>query len=41
MMCPICENEMTSGPENFKYDSCGLDYITLVDIEMRRCANCG
>jgi putative zinc finger/helix-turn-helix YgiT family protein len=41
MMCPICGSGMTSRRENFKYDACGLDYVTLVDIEVRRCSGCG
>lgn len=41
MKCPMCDSEMVSGRENFKYDACGLDYVTLANIEVRRCEKCG
>jgi putative zinc finger/helix-turn-helix YgiT family protein len=41
MKCPMCGTEMVSGRENFKYEASGLDYVTLVNIEVRRCGKCG
>lgn len=41
MKCPMCGTVMMSGRENFKYEASGLDYVTLVNIEVRRCGKCG
>ena len=41
MACSNCGSRMTSSRENYKYNDCGLDYVTLVNVEIRRCANCG
>jgi putative zinc finger/helix-turn-helix YgiT family protein len=41
MTCPNCGNKMTSKRENHKYTACGLDYVTLVSVEVRRCQSCG
>jgi putative transcriptional regulator len=32
---------MASKRENHKYTACGLDYVTLVNVEVRRCQSCG
>jgi len=32
---------MVTAVENYKYDASGLDNLTLVGIEVRRCQNCG
>ena len=32
---------MASKRENHKYTACGLDYVTLVNVEVRRCQACG
>jgi putative zinc finger/helix-turn-helix YgiT family protein len=32
---------MTARRENVKYDACGLPYVTLVGVEVTRCAQCG
>lgn len=41
MNCSNCGKPMSSKRENVKYDSCGLDYVTLLDVEVRRCHDCG
>lgn len=41
MKCLQCGTEMKVGRENHRYESGGLPYITLVDVEVRRCPNCG
>jgi putative transcriptional regulator len=41
MTCPNCGNKMASKRENHKYTACGLDYVTLVNVEVRRCQSCG
>jgi len=41
MNCSNCGKPMSSKRENAKYDSCGLDYVTLLDVEVRRCHDCG
>jgi putative zinc finger/helix-turn-helix YgiT family protein len=41
MNCSNCGKAMSSGHENVKYDACGLSYVTLVDVEVRRCSACG
>ena len=41
MTCSNCGNKMTSIRENYKYAACGLDYVTLANLEVRRCKECG
>ena len=41
MTCSICGSKMSSKRENHKYSACGLDYVTLVNVEVRRCKECG
>jgi putative zinc finger/helix-turn-helix YgiT family protein len=41
MTCSICGAKMSSKRENYKYTACGLDYVTLMNIEVRRCKECG
>jgi putative zinc finger/helix-turn-helix YgiT family protein len=39
--CPGCGGELQSGRENYKYTACGLPNITLMNVEVSRCRNCG
>jgi putative transcriptional regulator len=41
MICSNCGNKMSSRRENYKYTACGLDYVTLVNLEVRKCKECG
>jgi putative zinc finger/helix-turn-helix YgiT family protein len=41
MKCLQCGSPMVSRRENHKYDDSGLPGITLVNVEVRRCRNCG
>lgn len=41
MKCLSCGATMKSRRENFKYDACGLPYVTLVGVEVSRCSKCG
>jgi putative zinc finger/helix-turn-helix YgiT family protein len=41
MNCPSCDGKMRVAKENFNYSSCGLPYITLQNVEVRRCEECG
>jgi putative zinc finger/helix-turn-helix YgiT family protein len=41
MNCPDCNQPMTSADENYGYAASGLPYVTLVGVEVRRCAACG
>jgi YgiT-type zinc finger domain-containing protein len=41
MKCESCGAQMKVGRENYRYAESGLDTITLVDIEVRRCPECG
>lgn len=42
MICPNCEKtELTENRENYHYQECGLSYVTLVGIVVRKCAGCG
>jgi len=41
MNCPDCNQPMTSANENYGYVASGLPYVTLVGVEVRRCASCG
>lgn len=41
MKCLQCGTEMTARRENHRYTASGLPNVTLVDVEVRRCARCG
>lgn len=41
MKCDSCGARMKSARENYRYDECGLDSVTLMDVEVRRCPECG
>lgn len=41
MKCDQCGAQMKSGRENYRYTACGLDSVTLVHVEVRRCPECG
>jgi putative zinc finger/helix-turn-helix YgiT family protein len=41
MTCLVCGAEMKTARENFRYDACGLPGVTLMDVEVSRCAQCG
>jgi putative zinc finger/helix-turn-helix YgiT family protein len=41
MKCDKCGAQMKSGRENYRYTACGLDFITLMNVEVRRCPECG
>jgi putative zinc finger/helix-turn-helix YgiT family protein len=40
-ICEQCKTPMISHRENFLYKSCGLPNVTLEDVLVRRCAQCG
>src|SRR5712691_6396650 len=39
--CRVCGTPPEVRRENYKYDASGLDNITLENIEVRHCPNCG
>ena len=41
MNCFDCGHAMTTRRENVKYDASGLPGVTLVGVEVSRCAHCG
>lgn len=41
MICDSCGTQMNTNKEAYLYEECGLDGITLVGVEVSRCANCG
>ena len=41
MKCSECGTAMRTRKENYRYDECGLRNITLVGVEVTRCARCG
>ncbi len=41
MTCLECRGEMTTTRENFKYTASGLPNVTLVNVEVSRCRECG
>lgn len=41
MKCVVCGSPMKTKRENFRYDACGLPNVTLVGVEVSRCAQCG
>ena len=40
MKC-TCGSEMKIGKENYRYTESGLDNVTLLGVEVRRCPKCG
>ena len=41
MKCTECGTAMKTRKENYRYDECGLKYVTLVGAEVSRCPKCG
>jgi len=42
MKCPNCERaELIESLENYHYQECGLNNVTLVEIKVRKCPECG
>jgi putative zinc finger/helix-turn-helix YgiT family protein len=41
MKCLVCGATMKTKRENFRYDACGLPHVTLKQVEVSRCPNCG
>jgi|SRR5450759_563027 len=41
MKCIECGAQMDMRRENYRYDGCGLPGITLRDVEVSRCPECG
>ena len=41
MKCTECGTAMKTRKENYRYDECGLKYVTLVNAEVSRCPKCG
>jgi YgiT-type zinc finger domain-containing protein len=41
MKCANCGKMMSGRRESIKYDECGLDYVTLANVQVFRCAECG
>jgi putative zinc finger/helix-turn-helix YgiT family protein len=41
MTCLVCGAEMKTRRENVRYDACGLPGVTLMDVEVSRCPQCG
>lgn len=41
MNCPNCGSKISDRRENHKYTACGLDYVTLVNVEVMHCKDCG
>src|SRR5215813_14669976 len=41
MKCPQCRHQMVRSIENHRYTESGLSNVVLVDVEVRRCQNCG
>lgn len=42
MICPDCRaSEMVESRENIRYEECGLPYVTLRNIMVERCPECG
>lgn len=42
MTCPDCKaSEMVESRENIRYEECGLPYVTLRNIMIERCPECG
>lgn len=41
MNCVSCGAQMVSSRQNHLYKECGLPFVTLQDLEVRRCPSCG
>lgn len=41
MNCETCNQPMKAGKENYRYTECGLDTVTLINVNVWRCAACG
>jgi len=41
MKCLECGTPMKTRKESYRYDECGLKYVTLVGVEVTRCPRCG
>ncbi len=41
MKCQECGAPMKRRKENYRYDECGLKHVTLVGVDVTRCARCG
>jgi putative zinc finger/helix-turn-helix YgiT family protein len=41
MKCPECGTAMRTKKERYRYDECGLKYVTLAGVEVNRCPRCG
>ncbi len=42
MLCPDCKKgELAASRENIRYEESGLPYVTLRDVEVLRCPECG
>ncbi len=41
MKCSACSETMRISRENYRYDESGLPGVTLVNVEVRRCPECG
>jgi putative zinc finger/helix-turn-helix YgiT family protein len=41
MICVQCGGKLTTKRENYRYTACGLPNVTLLGVEVRRCAKCG
>ena len=41
MTCLECGTPMRTRKENYRYDECGLKYVTLAGVEVARCTRCG
>ncbi len=39
--CHVCGSAMESRRENHRYTECGLSNVTIVNLEVRHCTNCG
>ncbi len=40
-ICADCGSRMRTQKENYRYDECGLRYVTLLGVEISRCPACG
>jgi putative zinc finger/helix-turn-helix YgiT family protein len=41
MKCIVCGSTMDTKRENIRYDASGLPYVTLQQVEVSRCPQCG
>lgn len=40
MKCTACGTAMKTRKESYRYDECGLKYVTLVGVQVSRCPKC-